>query len=546
MLKILPLGGMGNVTKNMFIYETQDQILIVDCGIGFPDDSMLGVDLLLPDITYLQDKKQKIKGILLTHAHDDHIAGLPYILPKLGNVPIYASRLTTGFAQDRLKEYKLKPKFILINNNPFKIGQFDIAPIKVTHSVPDARHFAISTPEGIIYHGSDYKFDLSPVDGVLSDLDKIKAVGDKGILCLMSDCLRVEESGHSPSESLLKDSLETQIKSATHRAIITLMSSNIHRVQLVANAALKVNRKLAFIGRSVESNVRTARRLGFLKIPQNSIISRKQIKNFRPHELVIVIAGSQGQTGSSLERATSGEHAQLKIQKTDKIIFASDAIPGNENPVYTLIDSLFNQGANVSYSDITENLHVSGHAYAGEQEQLIKLTRPKYLFPIGGTYRHMALYKKMAQKLNYSPNNVFLLEDGQSLEFQNNQVRLGPTIQLQNVFVDGLGVGDVGSVVLRDRKNMADDGIVVLLVPVQKNSNKVNGKIEVISRGFVYMKQSKQLVNQLKSEVKKSIANLHPRSTRVNIRRRIESNLEKFIYKKTQRRPLILTVILEV
>ena len=547
MLRLIPIGGMGTVTKNMYVYEEENQILIVDCGIGFPDASMLGVDILIPDVSYLQKRKEKIVGMLLTHGHDDHIAGLPYILPKLGPIPIYASRLTRGFAENRLKEFKVTARMNEIGDQPFSVGSFQITPIKVTHSVPDARHFAIKTKVGTIYHGSDFKFDNNPVDGVISEIDKISSLGREGILCLLSDCLRSEKKGHSLSESLLADSFEREIKNIRGRFIVTLMSSNVHRIQQAVNAALKVGRKIAFVGRSVESNVKTAMELGFLKIPREAIISRRQIKKFAAHKLAIIIAGSQGQEGSSLQRVSAGEHQLLKIRPEDKIVFASDPIPGNENPVYSLIDNFSRLGAEVAYSDIKDALHVSGHAYSQEQQELIKLTRPKFLIPIGGTYRHMVRYRQLARDLGYKDQQVLLLEDGQVVNFQPNRATIAETIPIRTIMVDGLGVGDVGSVVLRDRQNMADDGIVVVVVPIEKQTGKLRGNTEVISRGFVFMKKSKQLIGEIEAQVRKSLTTHKGMVTDwLSLRRKIEKQLEKFLYQKTKRRPLILTVIMEV
>jgi len=538
---------MGTVTKNMYVYEQGNEILIVDCGIGFPDSSMLGVDLLIPDVSYLEKRRANIVGMLLTHGHDDHIAGLPYILPKLGKFPIYASRLTRGFALERLKEFKASVTIKEIGDQPFTIGSFSITPIKVTHSVPDARHFAIKTSVGTIYHGSDFKFDPQPVDGVTSDLDAIAALGREGILCLLSDCLRSEKSGHSLSESLLTESFEREIKDTRGKFIVTVMSSNVHRIQQAINVATAHNRKVAFVGRSVESNVRVATRLGFMKLPQKAIVSKRQIKRLKPHEVAVIIAGSQGQEGSSLTRAAAGEQKDVTINAEDKMVFASDPIPGNENAVYSLIDQLSRLGVDVAYSDVDDQLHVSGHAYAQEQQQLIELLKPKFLIPIGGTFRHMVRYRKLARELSYQDSQVLLLQDGQVVKVSPNSAQLGERIHLKSIMVDGLGVGDVGSIVLRDRQNMAADGIVVVVVPVEQQTGKVISPVEVISRGFVYMRQSRQLVREIKAEVKKSLKHQRGQVTNwTGVRRKIESGLEKFLYKKTQRRPLVLTVLMEV
>lgn len=545
--KLIPIGGMGTVTKNMYVYQQGSEILIVDCGIGFPDATMLGVDLLIPDTSYLEQRKDQIVGMLLTHGHDDHIAGLPYILPKLGNIEIFASKLTKGFAQDRLKEFSVASNITEISDQPFDVGSFTVTPIKVTHSIPDARHFAIKTAAGIIYHGSDFKFDSHPVDGVTSQIDKISQLGNQGITCLLSDCLRSEKAGHSLSESLLAQSFEREIKGTQGRFIVTVMSSNVHRIQLAVDTALRHGRKMAFIGRSVESNVKTAIRLGFLKIPQTAIVNKKKILSHPPNKLAIVIAGSQGQEGSSLTRATSGEHQLLKIKPQDKVVIASDPIPGNENAVYSLIDELSRLGADVAYTDIDDDLHVSGHAYSEEQMQLLKLTRPKYLIPIGGAFRHMVHYKKLAEKAGYSPDKIFLLNDGQVVTFSQNQAKVTQTIPLKEIMVDGLGVGDVGSMVLKDRQVMATEGMVVVVVPLSKHTQNLSGRLQIISRGFVFMKQSQKLVNELESQAKQVInQNKGQVKDWGKFKANMQQKLEKVISKKLNRNPLIITAIVEI
>lgn len=547
MVKLIPLGGIGTVTKNMYVYEQDGHILIVDCGIGFPDPTMFGVDVLIPDTTYLENRKDRIVGMLLTHAHDDHIAGLPYILPKLGDIPIYASKLTAGFAQDRLKEWNIVSRITEIDQDPFTVGPFTIQPIPVTHSVPDARHFAIRTSAGVIYHGSDFKFDEHPIDNRTSDLATITRLGQEGILCLLCDSLRSEKSGHSRSESLLSPTFEQELKTTTGKFIVTVMSSNVHRIQQAVDVAARFNRRIAFIGRSVESNVKTAVRLGFLHLPKNVLINKKQIPNFKPSQLALIIAGSQGQEGSSLLRAAAGEHPLVAIKPGDKIIFSADPIPGNESAVYGLIDELSRLQAEVLYTDIHDQLHVSGHAYQEEIKQLINLTHPQFLIPIGGTFRHMVQFRKLAQASGYPQHQVLFLEDGRTVDFAPNQARLGSTIPLKNIMVDGLGVGDVGTVVLRDRKNMAQDGIVVVVVPVSQQTGRVHGPVEIISRGFVFMKQSQALVKQLEEEVHRCLKR-HPGhvSDWTNLRKKVEEHLEGFIFKATHRSPLIVTVIMEV
>lgn len=549
MLKILPLGGIGNVTKNMYVYDYNGEILIVDCGIGFPDDNMPGVDLLIPDITWLQGKERNIRAILLTHGHDDHIAGLPYILPLLGeNIPIFGSRLTAAFAQSRLKEFNINAKINLLpDNEPLSVGSFQVHSIKVPHSVPDTRHLVIQTPEGSIYHGSDFKFDLTPVDGVRPDFQKIAQLGSRGILLLLSDSLRSESAGISLSESSLADAFNREIRGVQGRFIVTTMSSNVHRIQQAVFAAAAHQRQVAFIGRSVEQNIQDAVKLGLLKLPQNTVIDKRRISAIPRKNLCLIIAGSQGQPGSSLVRAAGRDHQYVVIEPGDKVVFSADPIPGNEQNVYATIDTLSHLGAEVSYTDLDDRLHVSGHASAWEMKLLMSLTSPRYLSPIGGTFRHMIQYRKLAADMGYPKDQVLLLESGQTLEIQNQKVRLGETLGLKNIMVDGLGIGDVGPVVLRDRVTMAKEGMVIVILPLDHDTRALSGKIEVVSRGFVYMKESKQLIDKISAAASTVVADL-ARQKQTNwaaIKDAVANSLENFIYRETQRSPLVLPVIIE-
>jgi len=546
-LKIIPLGGMGTVTKNMFVYETDREILIIDCGIGFPETSVFGIDLLLPDINYLKDKQDKIVGMLLSHGHDDHIAGIPYIIPQLKPFPIYASRLTAAFVKDRCRDDNIKVNLQPINNQPFKIGSFTILPIKVTHSVPDARHFAITTPAGTIYHGSDFKFDPKPVDGVLSDFDTIKKVGDQGITLLLSDALRSERQGTSLSESLLKQTFEKEIKTTHGKFIVTVMSSNLHRVQQAVDVAAAHGRSIAFLGRSIEQNVKTAQKQGFLKLP-HKIIYKRKINKVDPKKLCVIIAGSQGQEGSSLRRAIAGEHKLISINPQDKVVFATEPIPGNELNVYEAIDNVLRLGTDIAYPETNdETLHVSGHASADELKKLITLTKPKYLLPIGGSYRHLVQYRKLAQTLGYDKNKVFILKVDQTLEVANGKAHLGKEVRIKKILVDGLGIGDVGNIVLSDRRQMAESGIVIVAILVDKNNGQLIGSPEIISRGFVFMKHSKGLINQIKKETSKYLRSSKGKvSDWKSTRRKIEIAVEKLLYVKTERHPLILTAVIKI
>lgn len=547
-LKLIPLGGIGNVTKNMYVYEYGQDILIIDCGIGFPDAAMLGVDLLIPDITYLEDKVDRIVGMVLSHGHDDHIAGLPYILPQLKvKFPIYGSPLTLGFAAQRIKDFHLDVDFQPLPQGDLRLGAFTVRAIPVTHSVPDARHLVVSTPAGVVYHGTDFKFDLNPIDGRLPDFQAIAAVGRQGVLALLSDCLNAEVNEFSLSESTLTETFEREMRHVSGKVIITVMSSNIHRIQQAVNVAHEFNRKVAFVGRSIEQNVQVAAELNQLTLPDKVVINKRHLNNYPPGQVCIVIAGSQGQVGSSLTRAAEGEHQLVKILPEDRVVFASEPIPGNEQSVYATIDTLAKSGADVTYSDIDESVHVSGHSSAIEQKLLIALLKPQHVIPIGGTYHHMIQYRQLARSLGYPDNHIHLLDNGQVISLSQEQVKVTDTINLKNVMVDGLGIGDVGRIVLRDRQLMAEDGIVIIVVPVHSQSGQVTGEVEVISRGFVYVKENKELMEQIKIDTAACLKGAQGVVTDwQSVRKKIENSIQTLLYETTQRHPLILPVVMEV
>ena len=438
-LRIIPLGGgPGMVTNNMYLYEYGHEAIIVDCGIGFPDDKETN-DILIPDVSYLtHNPNLKIKGILLTHGHDDHHAALPHILPKIGNYPIYASKLTAGFATDRLKDFKLHQKITVFNeSDQIKLGPFTIHPIHVTHSVPDTYHFLIETPVGNIYHGSDYKFDLTPIDNRPPNFQKMVTLSQKGVLCLISDCLRGERAGFTPSESTLTPAIQREFSDWSGRIIFTTMSSQIHRIQQAVDVATKLGRKICFIGRSMERNTTTASRLGFLRVSPKNIIKPNQLKRYNDKQVCVIIAGSQGQESSSLTRFAAGTHRLLKPKTTDKIIYSSDIIPGNEAPVYHVLDQIAKLGATANHSEMIDDLHVSGHASAGEIQLLMELVNANFVYPIGGSFRHMRQYENLAKEMGYQPNQIILPKTCQVLEFDHSGTyRLAETLKLQAIRID--------------------------------------------------------------------------------------------------------------
>lgn len=552
-VRLFPLGGIGNVTKNMYVYEYRVDgvlvdVLLVDCGIGFPDEAMYGVDLVIPDVTYLQDKKDKIRGHVFTHGHDDHIGALPYVLPKLPQIPLFATRLTAAFAELKLREFGLGAKIkTVVSGDKQSFGHFTVQWVHVTHSVPDTAHLVIETPVGTIYHGSDFKFDLTPLDNRPSDLGKIAAAGEKGVMCLLSDCLGSERSGYTLSERVIEDNIEAELRRCGGKFLFTTQSSNISRIQQAINVALRHHRKVAFLGRSVDQNTEVARKLGVLSIPQNTIVYDKQLLRLPDNQLFLIVAGAQGQAESGLFRIARGEHKFVKIREGDVVVFSSDPIPGNENAVHALVDTLTQAGARVSYSEVMEELHVSGHGSQQDLLLLLGLTKPKYALPIGGTYRHMVAYKKLATDMGLGKDDVLIPNEGEILEFsRTGRPRVVQKVETDQIMVDGLGIGDVGDVVLRDRKTLAKEGIMVIVVPVEESSGRIISDPDVISRGFVYMKESGQLIEQVRQMVKrdlrmkKNVADWH------FLRRQIEENIAKFLYKETGRRPLIVPVIIEV
>jgi len=434
-LRIIPLGGgPGMVTNNMYVYQSGKDILIVDCGIGFPEDKVSD-DILIPDIQYLKQHPKNIHGILLSHGHDDHMAALPHILPELNFPKVFGSRLTAGFAQDRLKNFGLKHKIqVFKETDQLKLGPFTIDPIHVTHSVPDACHFVINTPVGAIYHGSDFKFDPTPLDNRQSNLPKIVQSSRKGILCLLSDCLRSERAGFTSSENTLTQAIHREITHCPGRLIFTTMSSQIHRIQQAIDVAIAHGRKIAFIGRSMERNTQTANRLGFLKLPKKSIVNKRQIKKFKDHQLCLIIAGSQGQETSSLTRYAYAANKIIKPKPTDKVIYSADIIPGNEQSVYKVIDELNRIGLTVIYQETTDDLHVSGHASAAELQLLMQLVRPQYLYPIGGSFRHMRQYQHLARQIGFRHNQVILPQTAQVVELTSDgHYRLAETLNLNEI-----------------------------------------------------------------------------------------------------------------
>ena len=545
-LSIISLGGVA-VNKNMYVYETEKDIIIVDCGIAFPDEDMPGIDLIIPDIGYLRDKKDKIRALFLTHGHEDHRGALPYILPELPKVPVYGTKLTLGLSKIRCEEAGIKADWREANyTDTITVGDFTVDFVHVTHSIPDAANLIIKTPAGTIYHGSDFKFDWTPVDNFPTEVQKIAAAGSGGILCLLSDCLRVEKAGYTLSEQMIEETFESQIQKCLGKFIITTQSSNISRIQQAVNVAQRHNRRIVFAGRSIENCAEVAVRLGYLTLPKDKIIRIEDVGRYPTNQIMVIATGSQGQDNSALSRIANGEH-KIRINENDFVIFSQDPIPGSETAVNDLINTLIKAGAEVYYSAILDDLHVSGHEAADGLKLMLALTKPKFVWPIGGSLRHLKHYAKLARGMGYKPEQIIIPNDGDIVRFDTDRAAIDGHIDIKNILIDGLGVGDVGNVVLRDRLTMSADGVVMVIVPIEKSTGQIVGNVDIVSRGFVYMKESDELISQAKQVVRDALADhTGPVSDFRFLRRHITDHLEKFLFDKTHRRPLILPVIVEV
>lgn len=547
-LALIPLGGLGEIGKNMLAIKYGNNIILIDSGMMFPEDDLLGVDYVIPDITYLIENRQHLRAIFLTHGHEDHIGALPYVLREL-DIPVYGTRLTLGIVQSKLKEHGLtsaklitiKPKDIL------NIGPFKIEPIRVSHSVPDAVAYAIHTPVGIIVHTGDFKIDLTPVDGEAIDFNKFSELGEQGVLVLMSDSTNVERPGYTMSEKTVGATFDENFQNAKERIIVATFASNVHRLQQAITAAHKNNRKVAVVGRSMINVVGIAQDLGYLKIPENTLVDIDEAAKLPKHKVVILTTGSQGEPMSALTRIAMSEHRKVVLSQGDTVIISASPIPGNEKLVARIINQLFKLGAEVIYESLL-GIHVSGHASQEELKLMLTLIKPKYFIPVHGEYRMLVKHAKLAQSLGMSNKNIFVTENGQVIEITKRKASFGGRVTSGRVLVDGLGVGDVGSVVLRDRKQLSQDGIMIVMLSIEKETGQILSGPDVVSRGFVYVRESERLLEEARAHAINTLNkfSLENYSEWPSLKNTLRDSLGKFLYEKTRRRPIILPIIMEI
>jgi ribonuclease J len=548
-LRLIPLGGLGEVGKNMMVVEYGNDIFIIDVGVMFPDDEMLGVDLVIPDTSYLVDKKHRIRAILITHGHEDHVGGLPYILPMLDFPPIYATRLTQGLINVKLKEHKLLDKAnvqVVSPGSQVELGVCRAEFFRVNHSIPDAVGIVIRTPLGTVIHTGDYKFDYTPIDGKPADFGTLGRLGNEGVLLMMGDSTRVESPGYTPSERVINDSLDKIFANAPGRIIVATFASLISRVQQVIDTAARYERVVALVGRSMVNNVQMAIELGYLNMPKGMLIRAEDINRFHPEQVVMICTGSQGEPTSALTRIANQDHRLVRIVPGDTVILSATPVPGNEKMVHRTINNLFHQGAEVFYQGISD-VHVSGHGAQEELKLMLSLLRPKFFVPVHGEYRHLVLHAKLAYSLGMPMENILVAEDGDVVEVSQEAIRLAQHTASGNVYVDGLSVGDVGQIVLRDRKVLSQDGILMAVLTVDKETGQPIAGPDIVSRGFVYMRDAEELLANARERILESLVGLNGCGSDWSfLKDKIKSTLSEFLYEKTRRRPMILPVVMEV
>lgn len=547
-LKIIPLGGLNEIGKNMTVFEYGNDIFILDCGLAFPEDDMPGIDMVIPDFTYLIKNQDKIRGLVVTHGHEDHIGAIPYFLKNI-SVPIYGTMLTIGLIEAKLKEFNLLSSAklnTLLPGDTVKLGEFKIEFIHTNHSIAGAVAVAIHTPIGCVVHTGDFKVDCTPIDGDMINLARFGELGKKGVLALMSDSTNVERPGYTMSERIVGETFDDIFRGCEKRIIVATFASNVHRVQQIINAAHKYGRKVAFSGRSMENVVEVAATLGYMTIPKGCIISIDDIKKYRPSQLVLITTGSQGEPMSALSRMAYSDHRKVEIVKGDLVVISANPIPGNEKMVFNVINELFKNGADVIYESL-EKIHVSGHACQEELKLILSLTKPKYFIPVHGEFRHLKKHASLGKKMGVPSKNIFIADIGRVIEISQTGAKFNGTVPAGRVLIDGLGVGDVGNIVLRDRKHLAEDGIIIVVVTISEEGYIMAGP-DVISRGFVYVRESEDLMGEAKERAKVALEKCLSKNVYdwASMKNSLKSALGEYVYAKTKRKPMILPVIMEV
>lgn len=547
-LKVIPIGGLNEIGKNMTLLECDGQILIVDCGLSFPEDEMYGIDIVIPDFTYLIENSEKIVGMVITHGHEDHIGAIPYLLKKL-KLPIYGTRLTLGLVENKLKEHRITGDLRTIEaGDKIKLGCFDIETIRTTHSIADAICLAIDTPAGMVFHSGDFKIDYTPVDGEPIDFCRLAELGKRGVTLMLCDSTNALRPGFTASEKVVGETIENIFRTAKTRIIIATFSSNVHRVQKIIENAVKVGRKVAISGRSMENVVALAIELGYLNIPEGTLVDLKMIRNIPDDKLVIITTGSQGEPMSALSRIAAGEHRSVKLKKGDMVVLSSTPVPGNEKTVSNVVNKLFEKGAEVIYSDIAD-IHVSGHACQEELKLLHSLIKPKFFMPVHGEYRHLIRHARLAEGLGMKKENIFILENGDILDVTKRSAHmLKEKAEADAILVDGLGVGDVGNIVLRDRKMLSESGLIIVVAAIERESQTVVSGPDIISRGFVYVRENEPLMDEARKVAEKALEKCQNKKIKDwnNMKSQVRDSLGSYIYDRTKRTPIILPIFLEV
>ena len=548
-LRIIPLGGVGEIGKNMYVFEYGDDIVVIDCGLMFPDEEMFGIDLVVPDITYLKERKANVRAFLITHAHEDHVGGLPYVLPEFPGVPIYASTLARGLLGSKIKEHKLhnNPLLAMEPGDEIQIGPFGVVAFRIGHSIPDAMGIALRTPVGVVVHTGDFKFDHTPVDGKLSDFAILARMGAEGVICLLSDSTRAENPGYTPSERTVGEAFREIMEPLDGRVIVATFASNIARIQQVLDAAADFDRQVAIIGRSMEQNTRVATDLGYLTYEPSRVVGKDKINDVPDNKLVIATTGAQGEPMSGLARMANRDHRFVEIKQGDTVIVSASPIPGNEEYVARTIDNLFKAGANVYYHTI-KRAHVSGHASQEELKLMLGLTKPKYFIPIHGEFRMQVQHGRLAIETGVLAENVFIIENGTPIEIDGDgTARRGQPVPAGYVYVDGLSVGEVGEIVLRDRRALANDGMFMIVVTVDKQTGKVLGQPEIITRGFVHLNEQDPIIQGAASRILEAVQNPGDHISEIALlKSQIKDGVSRYLYEQTKRRPMVFPVVVEV